>query len=195
MTQGRFAKYPAREVAVFKRFLDIYDLRPGFRGAKSALGNYRPHPEGLEDYDIQVVTDRGILRIEIQESKAFSKYGDLRLDYVSDFRPAGYRSSNLSEFIEATEQAEVRVEKWGKLVEPKADFLIVEFQNGHLDCQIYSLPILAQLRLQLERAGQFRTNHKQGESWGSAFLAVKETHPVLQKAKPAVLVDILTQAK
>ena len=193
MTLRRFDQYPVREVQVFNKFLDIFDQRPGFRGIKAALGNYEAHPEGIEEYDIRVVTDSGGIRIEIQESQQFSRYGDLRLDYVSSFIPVSYRCSNLQRFKEDMAAGIVTVEKWGKVIEPKADFLVVEFQNGQLDWQIYHLPTLNQLLPELENAGDFRTNHKRGEAWGSAFLAVRETHPVLQRAKPTTLAEIVAR--
>ena len=193
MTGRRFIQYPANEIQVFGRFLDAFDSRPGFEGIKSSLGTYEAHPEGMEEYDIRVVTDSGGIRVEIQESGQFSRYGDLRLDYVSSFIPVSYRCSSLQKFREDMGAGLVDVEKWGKVIDPKADFLVVEFQNGQQQWQIYHLPTLHTLLPELEEIGQFRTNVKRGESWGSAFLAVRESHPILQQAKPTTLAEILAR--
>ena len=193
MTERRFSEYPPREVEVFTRFLDAFNDRPGFQGIKDALGKYEVHPQRMEEYDIRVVTDSGVIRVEIQESQQFSRYGDLRLDYVASFTPVSYRCNNLQGFRKDRAAGLVTVKKWGKVIEPKADFLVVEFQNGQNQWQVYHLPTLHALLPELEESGHFKTNVKRGESWGSAFLAVSESHPVLQRAKPTTLAEILAR--
>ena len=177
---------------VFQRFLDDYDGRTGFRGLKDALQDYEPHPDGVETYDIRVATSSDtLITFEIQESKDFRRYGDLRLDYVSAFTPVTFRCNTLAEFNDAEKAGAVRVEKWGKVVNPGADFLVVEFQNGQPHWQVYHLGALHALLPALGEIGKFRTNVKRGEGWGSAFLAVRENHPILQRTKPTTLAEIL----
>lgn len=194
-TGARFDRYSQREPQVFRRFLDNFDQMPEFERIKEALGRFEHHPDDIEDYDIRSETEGGYITFDTQESNNFKKYWDLRLDYVSSFVPVGYRTANLQRFKNDVAAGAVTVEKWGKVVEPKADFLVVEFQNGYLDWQIYHLPTLHRLLPQLETAGDFHTNHKRGEPWGSAFLAVKERNPLLQSAKPKNLDEILSRAK
>ena len=195
MTGRRFEQFPPNEPAVFRRFLENFANRPGWEGIQEHLGNFVPHPDDTDDFDIRCDTPRGYITIEIQESQDFSAWGDLRLDYVSSFRPQTYRTYSLLDFERDVTSGRVRVEKWGKVVEPKADFLVVEFRNGDTFWEIYDLAELHRLLPEFQEIGQFRTNHKMGESWGSAFLAVSEDDPVLQGAKPSTLEDVLTRAK
>lgn len=194
-TRRRFNQYAPREPEVFSRFLDSFDQKPGFEGIKEVLSRCEPHPGGTEDYDIRCKTERGYLTFDIQESQDFSKYGDLRIDYVSSFRPRSYRTQSIAQFKRDHAAGRVTVEKWGKVLDPKAEFLVVEFRNGQIQWEIYDLRELHKLVSELERIGQFRTNAKYGESWGSAFLAVPENHRILQGVKPANLEDILSLAE
>ena len=194
-TGQRFDQYSPREPEVFERFLDSFDKKPGWEGIKETLAIYVPHPDGIEDYDIRCETERGYITFDIQESQDFSKYGDVRIDYVSAFRPVGYRTRSLAQFKRDLAAQKVAVEIWGKVVDPKADFLVYEFSNGETWWQIYDLRALNKALPELERIGQFLTNIKYGESWGSAFLAVPEKHEILQGAKPARLEDILRRAE
>ena len=194
LTGQRFDEYASRETEVFAHFLDNFDQKPGFKGIKEALNRYEPHPGGIEDYDIRCETERGYITFDIQESENFSTYGDLRIDYVSSFRPVSRRFYNISQFKQALDSQRVTVDTWGKVVDPKAEFLVVEFHNGKTQWQIYNLRELHKLLPELETIGQFRTNIKYGEGWGSAFLAVRETHPTLQGVKPPTLEDILSRA-
>ena len=193
MTEQRFNQFPAREAQVFESFLDAFDRMASFQGIKYALQDYEPHPGGVEDYDIRVAASSGPITFEIQESQDFSSYGDLRLDYVSAFTPMDYRCNSLQAFKADEQAGRVTVQKWGKVINPEADFLVVEFQNGQPQWQIYHLLTINELLPELESIGQFRTNFKFREAWGSAFLAVPETHPTLQRAKPQTLTEILTR--
>ena len=195
MTSDRFDQYSSREEAVFNRFLNDYANQPGWEGVKEHLSNYEPHPDGTEDYDIRCTTGQGDVTFEIQESESFEKYGDLRIDYVSIFRPPSFWTRSLQDFESAVEAGSVSVEKWGKVVDPKADFLLVEFHNGNPFWRVYNLTQLHQSLAVLQDAGQFRINRKYGESWGSAFLAVPESHQILQRARPKTLADLLKEAK
>ena len=194
-TGRRFDQYSQREPAVFSRFLDSFDRKRGFNGIKEALGEFMHHPDGIKEYDIRCETERGCLTFDIQESRDFSKYGDVRIDYVSSFTPASYRTQSLSQFRLDMDARRVTVEKWGKVVAPRAEFLVFEFPGAQTFWQIYNLRQLNSMVRQLEKIGQFRTNKKYGEEWGSAFLAVKERHQILQDAKPRNLEDILSRAK
>ena len=194
MTGRRFSQYSACEEQVFKRFLDAYDNISGFRGIKAALQNYEMHPEGIEDYDVRVSVNDVPITFDVQESRNFSRYGDLRIDYVSVFKPADYWCSSLQQFQKDEAAGGVVVEKWGKGVNPLADFLVVEFHNGKDQWQVYHIPTIRRLLPELGRIGYFKINDKDpSEDWGSAFLAVKETHPLLQRAKPKTLNEVLTR--
>ena len=195
MTTQRFHKYPQREPRVFQRFLDAFEMQTAFKGIRYALSRYEHHPNGIQDYDIRVVVNQGVLTFDTQESTSFSRYGDLRIDYISAYEPADYRPRNLSELKNALAAGKIIVKRWGKVIRPAADYLIVEFRNGKTQWQVYDLNELHRMLPQLEKTGRFRTNRKQGESWGSAFLAVPEKHPILQAAKPKDLSAILAQAK
>ena len=148
-----------------------------------------------EDYDIRCTTEYGYITFDIQESQDFRKYGDLRIDYVSAFQPPSFRTRSLKDFEQALSDSRVTVNKWGKVVDPKADFLLVEFRNGTPRWRVYDLPQLHQSLPELQSVGQFRTNRKFGESWGSAFLAVPESHQIVQNTRPNKLSDLLKQAK
>ena len=191
MTIQRFAHYSRRESEVFRRFLAKFEQKPKFQGIEESLENFESHPKGTEDYDIMCSTPQGYITFDIQESENFRKYGDLRIDYVSAFSPPTYRTSDTQKFKDDLRVGEVVVDKWGKVMDPKAQFLVCEFHNGQTQWQIYNLHILNQYVEQLEGVGEFKTNQKRGESWGSAFLAVKENHAVLKSAKPTCLQDIL----
>lgn len=195
MTRQRFGHYSSREPEVFRRFLASFEQKPEFQGIEEALGNFETHPESTEDYDIRCNTPQGYITFEIQESENFSRYGDLRVDYVSAFTPSTYRTSDTQKFKNDLIVGEVTVDKWGKAVEPKAQFLVCEFHNGQTQWQIYNLHKLSYSIEQLESIGKLKINQKQGEPWGSAFLAVKENDSVLNATKPACLQDILTVAK
>lgn len=201
MTIQRFQEYPSREEAVFNRFLDYYANQPDWEEVKEHLSTYELHPEGTEDYDIRCTTEQGYITFDIQESHDFKKYRDLRIDYVSAFRPPTFRTGSLKEFESALEDGRVTVNKWGKVVDPKADFLLVEFHNGDTHWGVYNLAQLHESLTELKNIGFFRTNRKRDERgepderWGSAFLAVGESHQILQKARPKTLSDLLKQAK
>lgn len=195
MTIRRFQHYPSREEAVFNRFLDYYANQPGWEAIREHLNNYVVHPDGTEDYDIRCDTEYGYITFDIQESENFQRYGDLRIDYVSIFRPRSFYARNLEDFERALEYRKVIVEKWGKVVTPKADFLLVEFHNGLIQWQVYNLVQLHQSLPELRNIGKFKINRKFGESWGSAFLAVPENHQILQSTKPKTLGDLLKEAK
>ena len=195
MTIQRLDEYPSREEGVFNRFLDYYANQPGWEDVKEYLNNYVMHPDGTEDYDIRCTTEQGYITFDIQESHDFKKYGDLRIDYVSVFYPRSFYARSLEDFKSALANNEVTVDKWGKVVEPKADFLLVEFHNGNTHWGIYNLAQLHQSLAELRNIGLFRTNHKTGESWGSAFLAVPENDQILQRTRPKSLADLLKQAK
>ena len=195
MTGERFDKYSSQEEAVFNRFLDYYADQPGWEEVKEHLSDFELHPNGTEDYDIRCTTEHGYITFDIQESQDFKRYGDLRIDYVSAFRPPSFRASSLKDFERALEDRRVIVDKWGKVYEPKADFLIVEFHNGDTQWGIYNLAQLHQSLPDLRNIGQFKTNRKYGESWGSAFLAVSENHQLVQSTRPKTLADLLKQAK
>ena len=194
-TGERFDQYAPRESQVFSQFLDDFDRKPGFLGIKQALATYEAHPDGIEEYDIRCQTERGYVTIDVQESEDFAKWGDLRIDYVSSYTPVWYRTRNISQFKRDARNGRVTVDKWGKVVDPKADFLVVEFHNGKPLWQIYDLGALHDALGELEQVGQFITNTKRGENWGSAFLAVPENHKILQNAKPDDLEDVLRRAK
>ena len=197
MTIERFDQYSSREKAVFNRFLDDYANQPGWGEVKEHLSNYVMHPDGTEDYDIRCTTEHGYITFDIQESENFEKYGDLRIDYVSAFQPPSFSARSLKDFESAVADGRVIVNKWGKVVDPKADFLLVEFHNGDPLWRVYNLAQLHQSLAELRKrnVGQFRTNHKRGESWGSAFLAVPENDQILQSTRPKSLADLLKQAK
>lgn len=195
MTTERFDRYSEKEGPVFNRFLDHYANQPGWKDIKEHLSSYELHPGGIEDYDIRCTTQYGSITFDIQVSRNFKRYGDLRIDYVSIFRPPSFRTSNLEDFKSEVEAHRVTVEKWGKVVDPKADFLLVEFRNGATQWRVYNLMQLHQSLPELEKVGKFRTNHKCGEDWGSAFLAVHESHQILQSTRPKTLADLLKQAK
>ena len=195
MTTRRFQQYSSREEAVFNRFLDYYANQPGWEVIREHLNNYVVHPEGTEDYDIRCTTEYGYITFDIQESEDFEKYGDLRIDYVSAFRPPSFRARSFEDFERALANDRITVDKWGKVVEPKADFLLVEFHNGPTHWGVYNLALLHQSLARLRNVGVFRTNRKFGESWGSAFLAVPENHQILQRTKPKTLADLLKEAK
>lgn len=197
MTIQRFEEYSKKEKEVFKRFLDYYANQPGWEEVKEHLSNYEGHPDGTEDYDIGCTTEQGYITFDIQESGDFSKWGDLRIDYVSAFRPPSFWARDLEEFERAVEDKRVNVDKWGKVIDPKADFLIVKFHNGDIFWRVYNLKQLHQSLAELRKVGQFKINRKfgAGESWGSAFLAVPESHQVLQRARPKTLADLLKRAK
>ena len=195
MTIQRFHEYSSREEAVFNQFLDYYANQPDWEEVKEHLSNYELHPDGTEDYDILCTTEHGSITFEIQESENFEKYGDLRIDYVSIFRPPSFWTRSLEDFESAVADRRVSVEKWGKVVDPKADFLLVEFHNGNPLWRVYNLTQLHQSLAELRDVGQFRINRKYGESWGSAFLAVPESHQILQRTRPKTLADLLKQAK
>ena len=153
------------------------------------------HPNGTEDYDLLCETGQGSITFDIQESHDFFKYHDLRIDYISVFRPPTFKTRSIKDFENALKSGRVTVNKWGKVVSPKADFLLVEFHNDDTHWGIYNLRQLHELLPELKNTGFFRTNHKHGENWGSAFLAIKENHQILQRARPKTLIDILKQAK
>ena len=195
MTIDRFDQYSPQEKAVFNRFLNYYANQPSWEEVKEHLSNYVVHPDGTEDYDIRCTTERGYITFDIQESENFEKYGDLRIDYVSAFQPLSFRPRSLKDFESALADGRVIVNKWGKVVDPKADFLLVEFHNGNTHWGIYNLAQLHQSLAELRNVGQFKTNRKSGESWGSAFLAVPESHKIVQSTRPKTLADLLKQAK
>ena len=195
MTSDRFDQYSSQEEPVFNRFLDYYANQPGWGEVKEHLGNYVVHPDGTEDYDIRCTTEHGYITFDIQVSEDFEKYGDLRIDYVSIFQPPSFRTSSLKDFKSAVADGTVIVNKWGKVVDPKAHFLLVEFHNGNPRWRVYNLAQLHRSLAALEDVGLFRTNRKSGESWGSAFLAVPENHQILQRTRPKTLADLLKQAK
>ena len=195
MTIRRFDQYSSQEEAVFNRFLDDYANQPGWGEVKEHLSNYVMHPDGTEDYDIRCTTEHGYITFDIQESENFEKYGDLRIDYVSIFKPPSFRTGSLKDFESAVADGRVIVNKWGKVVDPKADFLLVEFHNGDPLWRVYNLAQLHQSLEALQEAGEFKTNHKIGESWGSAFLAVPESHHIVQSTRPKTLADLLKQAE
>ena len=195
MTIRRFQEYSSQEEAVFNRFLDYYANQPDWEDIEKHLSNYVAHPYGTEDYDIRCTTKYGYITFDIQESHDFKKYGDLRIDYVSAFQPPSFCAGSLNDFESALADGRVTVDKWGKVVDPKADFLLVEFHNGDTHWGLYNLTQLHQSLAELRNIGLFRTNRKFGESWGSAFLAVPESHQILQSASPKTLTDLLKQAK
>ena len=194
MTGKRFQEYSSKEEAVFNRFLDYYTNQLGWEEIREHLSDYAVHPDGTEDYDIRCTTRQGYITFEIQESHDFKRYGDLRIDYVSAFQPPTFRAKNVREFDSAEENGTVIVKKWGKVVNPKADFLLVEFHNGNTHWGLYNLRQLHESLTELKAIGFFRINRKQGENWGSAFLAVNESHQILQRARPKTLIDLLKQA-
>lgn len=195
MTIQRFQQYSSQEEAVFNRFLDYYANQPEWEKVKEYLSNYVVHPDRTEDYDIRCTTEHGYITFDIQESQDFEKYGDLRIDYVSAFQPQSFSVRSLKDFENALADGRVIVNKWGKVVDPKADFLLIEFHNGDTRWRIYNLSQLHQSLPELRNIGQFRANRKTGESWGSAFLAVPESHQIVQSTRPKTLADLLKQAK
>jgi len=195
MTGERFGKYSSQEEEVFNRFLDYYANQPGWKEVKEHLSNYVMHPDGTEDYDIRCTTEQGYITFDIQVSQDFKKYRDLRIDYVSAFRPPAFRTSSLEDFKSASKDGKVIVDKWGKVIDPKADFLLVEFHNGNTFWRVYNLKQLHHSLEGLRNIGKFKTNHKYGESWGSAFLAVRESHQIIQSTRPNTLADLLKQPK
>lgn len=195
MTGKRFDDYSSQEEAVFHRFLEYHANQPGWEGVEEHLNNYAMHPDGTEDYDIRCTTQHGYITFDIQVSEDFEKYGDLRIDYVSAFRPPSFRTSSLEDFESALADGRVVVDKWGKVIDPKANFLIVEFHNGDTHWGVYNLAQLHQSLPALRNVGQFKTNNKYGESWGSAFLAVSESHQIVQNTRPKTLADLLKFSK
>lgn len=190
MTGQRFDQYSSQEEAVFNRFLDYHANQPDWEDIKKHLGDYEMHPDGTEDYDILCRTEYGDITFDIQESQDFEKYGDLRIDYVSAFRPPSFYTRSLQDFENAVAEGRVIVDKWGKVVDPKADFLLVEFHNG-INWGVYNLAQLHQSLEELRKVGAFKINRKFGESWGSAFLAVPENHQIVQSTRPKTLADLL----
>ena len=194
-TGRRFDHYSRREPEVFERFLNSFDQKPEFNGIKEALSKFQHHPDGIEDYDIRSEAERGDITFDTQESNNFARYGDVRIDYVSAYRPASYKTQSLAQFNRDKNSGIVQVDVWGKVVDPKAEFLVFEFPGARTFWQIYDLKALHNSLKELELTGKFRANQKFRESWGSAFLAVPETSQILQDAKPRNLEDILSRAK
>lgn len=182
-TIQRFKQYSSQEEAVFNRFLNHYLSKSDTKDIAECLSNYEVHPNETEDYDIGCITHRGYITFDIQESQDFPKYGDLRIDYISAFRPPSFYTKSLEDFENALSDGRVTVDKWGKVVNPKADFLLVEFQNGIIDWGIYNLLKLHKYLSELRNISFFGINRKRYESWGSAFLAVSENHPIVQKTR------------
>jgi len=120
----------------------------------------------------------------------------VRLDYISAYTP--YTSfSNLQDFNSALRDGRVKVEKWGKVVEPKADYLVVEFRcsDGQLylpdSHRVYSLPLLHDNLSHWESNWPFKTNVKsQREPWGSAFIPVDQNNPILRSTEPRSLIEM-----
>lgn len=73
----------------------------------------------------------------------------------------------------------------------------LEFENIGGDIkQSDSIELMQNLsENQLRKIGFFKTNRKRNENWGSAFLAVPENHPIIQKTRPKTLGQILKEAK
>ena len=195
MTIRRFQHYSSREEAVFNRFLDYYANQPGWEAVREHLNNYVVHPDRTEDYDIRCTTEYGYITFDIQESENFQRYRDLRIDYISIFRPKSFYARSLEEFERALEYRKVTVEKWGKVITPKADFLVVEFHNGLTQWQVYNLVQLHQSLPDLRNIGAFKINKKDKEDWGSAFLAVPKNHEILKSTEPKTLAHLLKEAK
>jgi len=198
MTRNRFCKFIPNEEEVWNRFLASYDQKQGFVGIKSEFENYEMHPDGEKDYDLIVNHVRIAITVDIQESRDFDKYGDLRLDYISAYLP-NTKFYTLKDFNRAKRAGNVTVEQWGKIVEPKADYLVVEFRdsNGQLHLpdshRVYSLSLLHDHLSYWESLKQFKTNTKtQGESWGSAFIPVRRDNPTLRSTEPRSLVEMTT---
>ncbi len=194
-TGERFGIYQSREKYVFSRFLENFDQKPSFAGIKEALSLFQAHPEGTEDYDIRCKTKYGYLTFDVQESNDFSKYGDIRIDYVSSFFPASYKTDSLEQFKKDSDKEKVKVEKWGKVVLPTAEFLVYEYHNGKTWWQIYDLKLLNELLPEIEKIGYFKINKKFGEAWGSAFIAVNEGHKIINSVKPKNLEQILKRSR
>lgn len=192
-TGDRFHQYESQESMVFLNFLEQFDKKKNFIGIASSLQNFVLHPGGTDLYDIECNADGGQLTFEIQISNNFRRYGDLRLDYVSVYRPYS-RFISLSEFQTAEENNFITITKWGKIVEPKAKFLICEFRNGKPMRAIYNLRLINERLDYWKKEGKFKTNRKYGEPWGSAFIVIPENDKQLQQTKPKTLNDILSEA-
>jgi len=198
MTLDRFSKYSENEERVWNRFLDSYDRKEGFEGIKREFSDYDVHPEGEQDYDIRVNNLRIRITVDIQESQNFDTYGDLRLDYVSAYTP-NLKYRTLHDFERAIRKGAVNVDKWGKVVEPKADYLVVEFQRRNRELffpdphRVYSLSLLHKHLSYWRSLNSFFTNNKtQGEPWGSAFIPVKRDNATLRSTEPQSLRELTT---
>jgi len=185
MTLDRFSKYSENEECVWNRFLDSYDRKEGFEGIKREFSDYDVHPEGEQEYDIRVNNLRIRITVDVQESQNFDRYGDLRLDYVSAYTP-NLRYCNLQNFERAIRKGTVNVDRWGKVVDPKADYLLVEFQRNNRELffldphRVYSLSLLHKHLSYWKSLNRFFTNKKAcGESWGSAFIPVNRDNAIL----------------
>ena len=193
MTLDRFSKYSENEERVWNRFLDSYDQKEGFAGIKKEFSDYDVHPGGEQEYDIRVNHLRIIITVDIQESADFHRYGDLRLDYVAAYTP-NIKYGTLQAFERAVREGRVTVDKWGKVVEPKADYLVVEFQGENRELyrpdphRIYSLPLLHKHLAYWKSLNRFFTNIKtHRESWGSAFIPINRDDAPLRSTEPQSL--------
>ena len=198
MTLHRFAEYTGREEDVWKRFLNTDERIPNFAGISEKFKDYDMHPEGTEAYDLCVNNLRIKVTVDIQENNNFEKWGDLRLDFVSVYTPDRlFRTYN--EFRASLDATQISVEKWGKIVEPQADYLVVEFRQctmgelwPHSPHRIYSLQLPHDHLNYWITHGIFRTNIKRDteETWGSAFIAIKREDENLRATEPCSLMEM-----
>lgn len=180
-TRNRFRKYIELEKMVAEKVRELAE----FGGEISRI---TPVEEG-ETYDRVVVLEAGKeikLEIQITESLAWERYGDVRLDLLSAFsRPesAAFSSSlriypeEVDDFMES-----VKIDRSGKLFVCEAETLAFYVTKPTDLLWIFSVEALQRNREYFMKTYGIMINHKsRDETWESCFVAVHHTDEVLDK--------------
>jgi len=181
-TRERFIKYVDMEKDIIKRLKRLLD-------PFGEVVRLLPAPD-RETYD-RILLFNGETKLEIQfcDGEAFGKYHDIRLDYISAFAYKNVLKYPIEKSRHTIQPREVGaflesidILRWGKIKQSEADTLAIYI--GEPECIFY---LVSMSELQSEKRVNYFLqeyglciNHKKGEDWQSAFIAVDYEDPVLR---------------
>lgn len=141
---------------------------------------------GHKSKDLEVYIQNRKIIFESQVSHNFDRYRDIRIDFVSVYKPYK-RFYKLKDFSDAVASKEIQIKKWGKLVECEADVLCVGFYpgstlSGKSFYKLYSVKKLQDKRSYFKEQYEIQTN-KKNEPYGSVFIPVNLHDRILKTAE------------
>jgi len=212
MTQDRFEHASEdNELKLFSLSLQYLETCKCFKGIRGLIEKYGKierndknthYPKKDIFVKFKDFSKRLIVEIQYSNRYDFKKYGDIRLDYVSAYIPY-IKIHGLKKFNEMIKNKTINVERWGKLKECDADVLIYVICEYDKITKTYKnideVLIFSIEKLQNnlnywenEYGKRLKTNNKQNEEWGSAFIPVPADDNILQQCRITSLHELIT---